>query len=200
MCKVNCAVTGSSEGAVNDPKCPLLPTFRDSVFKKIEKMTAPGAKCFGCKVIIQGDNAGPHQDATFLNGVKEHCELKGDWCWEPQAAQMSHMNVLDLSAFTCMSCRHTEKCRDSQGSKVLQEDEIWENAVNVWNELPNWKIASAYIQAYRIAGKVIKAKGNNNFIGSGGDGIHCHVNSDFKPTCDGGLARKDGKVIEPPNN
>ena len=36
--KVNCAVTGSSEGTVNDPKCPLLPIFCDCIFKKIEKI------------------------------------------------------------------------------------------------------------------------------------------------------------------
>jgi hypothetical protein len=42
----------------------------------------------------------------------------------------------------------------STGPWVLPEDEPWQNAQDVWNELPNSKVASAYIQAYRIAGNV----------------------------------------------
>jgi hypothetical protein len=47
---------------------------------------------------------------------------------------------------------------------MLPEDEIWQNAQDVWKELPNSKVASAYVQAYRIADKVIQAKGDNKFL------------------------------------
>ena len=72
--------------------------------------------------------------------------------------------------------------------------------MDVWRELENWKIASAHVQAHQIAGEVIKAKGNDDFIGSGGGGIHCNVSSDYKPNHFGGLERKDGKHIDPPAN
>jgi hypothetical protein len=87
---------------------------------------------------------------------------------------MPHMNVLDLSVFPCMSRRHTEACRETGGSKVLSVDEIWENAEKIWRDLRNCNIASAYIQAHRIASKVIREKGNNSFCGAGGD-LHCKI-------------------------
>ena len=193
---VDCAVTGSNNGSVDDPKCPLLPIFKDIIFPMVEAMVAPSGKYPGYTVVFQGDNAGPHQDATFLNGVRDHCRGKG-WHWEPQAAQMPHMNVLDLSVFPCMSRRHIARSRECGGLHVLDEDQIWETANHVWNNLENDKISSAYIQAYRIADKVIKAKGSNDFLGNGGS-IHTDVRKDFYKTDAGGLARKDKKRIAAP--
>jgi hypothetical protein len=43
---------------------------------------------------------------------------------------------------------------------------------------------SAYVQAYRIADKVIGAKGDNAFLGSGGN-IHCGIRKDFNFTANG---------------
>jgi hypothetical protein len=158
-------------------------------------MVCQEGKYAGYTPIFQGDNAGPHQDSKFLNGVKEYCEQKG-WHWQSQAAQMPRMNVLDLSVFQCMSTRHTDKSRESGGSKVLSEAEIWKNAESVWKELPNCMVASGYVQAYRIAEKVIKEKGDNRFLGAGGS-IHTNVRTDFYET-DSGLARKDKEQISAP--
>jgi hypothetical protein len=55
--------------------------------------------------------------------------------------------------------------------------------------MSNCKFASGYIQAYRIAEKVIKEKGDNKFLGAGGR-IKSNVRTDFYET-DNGLARKD---------
>ena len=97
---VDCAVTGSSPGTPSDPKCPLLPIFQNIIFPRIESMVGPGGKYEGYTPVFQGDNAGPHQDATYVNTVKQYCNDRG-WYWEPQAPQMPHMNVLDLSVFPC---------------------------------------------------------------------------------------------------
>ena len=80
---------------------------------------------------------------------------------------------------------------------LIGEDEIWAAAEEVWMRLENWKIASAYIQAHRIAKKVIAAKGDNTFLGGGGS-IHVGVGDDFVAS-DDGLTRKDGKTIPPPD-
>ncbi len=110
---------------------------------------------------------------------------------------MPHMNVLDLSVFPCMSRHHINKSRECGGMKVLSQEEIWSNAQQVWTSLANSKVASAYIQAHRIAGKVIKAKGDNKFLGSDGS-IHTGVRNDFRDTVDGALVRKDQKYIDAP--
>ena len=72
---------------------------------------------------------------------------------------------------------------------------IWTNAESVWKELPNCNIASGYIQAYRIAKKVIEEKGDNKFLGFGS--IHTNVTTDFYKT-DNGMARKDREKISAP--
>ncbi|KAG7356055.1 hypothetical protein IV203_000741 [Nitzschia inconspicua] len=46
----------------------------------------------------QGDNAGPHIDAEYINYVKGYCVEKG-WVWAPQAPPMPHANNLDLAIF-----------------------------------------------------------------------------------------------------
>jgi hypothetical protein len=61
---------------------------------------------------------------------------------------------------------------------------------DAWKELPNSKVASAYAQAYRIADKVIQAKGDNKFLGPSGS-IHCGIGNDFK---------FNKKTITAPNN
>jgi hypothetical protein len=79
---------------------------------------------------------------------------------------------------------------------VLPEVEIWKNAESVWNKLPSCKVASGYIQAYRIEEKVIKEKGDNKFLGVGGS-IHTKVREDFYET-DNGLAGKGKEKIRAP--
>ena len=60
-------------------------------------------------------------------------------------------------------------------------------------------MASGYIQSYRIAADVIKAKGDNKFLGVGGSvggTTHDGVRADFKDNTNRiGLTRKDGRVF-----
>ena len=149
--------------------------------------------------MFQGNNAGPHEEQAHLKFVGDCCDERG-WHWEPQALQMPHMNNLDLSVFPMMSRRHTQMARDRGGLHVLKEDEIWEATELVWKELPNSKIASGFVQAHRIAKKVVAAKGDNNFLGPSGKnstGIGSNVRRDFEAT-KMGLKRKDGKKIAAP--
>jgi hypothetical protein len=89
--------------------------------------------------------------------VTEYCTDKG-WHWEPQAAQMPHMNVLNLLVLPSMSWRHIiAKGRERGGLGVLSEHQLWETAMGVWMELLNANIASGFIQAHQIASQVIKA-------------------------------------------
>ena len=60
--------------------------------------------------MIQGDNAGPHTDAEYVAFCTETCNEQG-WHWEPQAAQMPHMNNLDLAVFPKMSKNHGDLLR-----------------------------------------------------------------------------------------
>jgi hypothetical protein len=84
----------------------------------IEMEVGPGGKYEGFIPIIQGDNAGPHEDGTCKSFVQDFCTSRG-WHWEPQAAQMPHMNVLNLSVFPTVSRRHTQLARKRGDLKVL---------------------------------------------------------------------------------
>jgi hypothetical protein len=193
--KVDCAVTGSSPGTADDPKFPLIEVFRHHIFPQVSIMIGAGGKYEGYIPVFQGDNAGPHQEESYVRYVTDYCSDRG-WHWEPQAPQMPHLNVLDLSVFPAMSRRHTALARARGGLCVLKEDEIWAAANQVWNDLPSSKIASGYIQAFRLAKKVIEVRGDNAFLGSSGS-IHVGIRKDFVETATG-LRRKDGKVLRAP--
>ena len=67
--------------------------------------------------------------------------------------------------------------------------------MEVWKELTSAKVASGYIQAYRIAADVIKAKGDNKFLVVGGT-PHNGVRAYFKENATrSGLTIKDGCVF-----
>ena len=146
--------------------------------------------------MIQGDNAGPHNDATYLNFVKQYCTREGGY-WEPQGPQMPHMNVLDLSVFPNMSRRHTQLARDHYGMHVLKEDEIFDVAQQVYDNLPSSKIASGFIQAHRLAKRVIEHGGDNCFLSGGSGGISTGVTKDFDETSNG-LTRRDAQTFPSP--
>ena len=117
----------------------------------------------GYKVIFQGDNAGPHREQAYFDFVTSYCRKKG-WYWKPQALQMPHMNNLDLSVFPCMSRRHTQLAREQNRQRMLTEDQIWDTAKSLWDCLPSSKTASGFIQAHRIAQRVIEFHGSNTFL------------------------------------
>jgi hypothetical protein len=191
---VDCAVTGSNSGTADNPKFPLTRYFDNVIFPQIKDLVGMGGRYEGYTVIIQGDNAGPHQESDFMTHVTEYCNREG-WHWEPQAPQMPHMNVLDLSVFPNMSRRHAKLAREHHGPHMLTEDEIWTTAEKVWRDLEHSKIASGFIQAHRIASKVIDAAGDNSFLASAAGGIHANVRTDFYETSTG-MKRKDGILQE----
>ena len=125
----------------------------------------------------------------------EACQQE-EWVWEPQAPQMPHSNVLNLSVFPAISRRHCAIVRKTGGLHVVKEDTIWEAAQQVWADLPNCKIARGYVHAYRLMEKVIADKGDNAFLGKE-KGLSCEIRKDFHDTL-WGIRRKDGKTIAPP--
>ena len=176
---VDTCVTGSDEGTSDNPKFALKALFKDIILPRIADLVRE--KYPGYIPIIQGDNAGPHQDKEFLNFVKGECEQRG-WHWKPQAPQMPHINNLDLTVFPAMSKKHTHLLRQ-YSKKVASNDTIWETAQAVWNSLDSASIARGFVLATRIAKKVIDNHGSNVFLRKGG--LHCDVRSDFKNTDEG---------------
>ena len=191
---VDCAVTGSSDGTADDPKFALSRLFENYIRVRVKKLVCPGGKFEGYQVVFQGDSAGPHIEEGYMRIIQQMCEEEG-WWWENQAAQMPHMNVLDLSVFPDMSRRHCALARASGGLCVLKEDEIWEAAEQVWRDLPNCKIASAYCHAYRIGEEVVRQKGDNRFLGER-SGISFGVRGEYHETATG-VERRDGKRSPP---
>lgn len=162
----------------------------------VEALVAPGGRFAVFTVVLQGDQAGPHEEKHFVTSLKTLIEPLG-WFLEPQAPQMAHSIVLDLAVFPAMSKRHSALTRTSVGGKVLKKDEIWDAALKVWKQLPSCKIARGFLQAHRLMAKVIKEKGGNSFVGRGCTGMSCGGTADFNDTVDG-IRRKDGARIGSP--
>ena len=77
----------------------------------------------GFAPVIQGGNAGPHQDAKCYNYVVNFCKAK-QWLWETKGPQMPHMNELGLAVFPAVSRRHIHLIWSPRGMPVAKEDEI----------------------------------------------------------------------------
>ena len=63
-------VTGSLCGTADDPRFAFLTYFEGLVFEAVKDLVKDGGKFESYTPVIQGDNAGPHQDATFKRGVE----------------------------------------------------------------------------------------------------------------------------------
>ena len=190
---VDTTVTGSALGTSKDQTFPLKPVFEHSVFPNLDDLVKPGGIFEGYTVIIQGDQAGPHEEDYFVRYMRLGCSKRG-WCFEPQSPQSPHLNNLDLAVFPAMSRRlSTESRRRNQ--RVLKKDEIWACAFEVWKQLPSCKIARGFVQVRRLAEKVLASKGENGFLREKGKkGLHCGVSADFHDTTDG-IRRKDSKTF-----
>jgi hypothetical protein len=178
---VDCNVTGSDEGTASSPKFALMGLFKGTIFPMVSKLVGPGGRYEGYIPVFQGDNAGPHQDATFKRCVEDQCSEKG-WKWEPQAPQMPHMNNLDLAVFPAMSKRHSDLLAE-HGNTVAACDTIWEAAEKVWKGLDSPSIARGFVLAYRLAKRVVEYKGSNEFLCD--KQFHCGVRKDYRNTADG---------------
>ena len=145
-------------------------------------------------VIIQGDQAGPHEEDGFVRFMRSYCSEMG-WCFEPQSPQSPHLNNLDLAVFPALSKRYSARARQN-GLRLLRPQEIWETSLQAWAELPSCKIARALVLAYRLAKKVVEEGGDNNFLrGKGSKGLHSGISKDFYDT-NTGIERKDGQKFE----
>jgi hypothetical protein len=78
--------------------------------------------------------------------------------------------------------RHTQLLRQ-HGNYVNPNDQIWKAAQEVWNDLESSVIARGFVLAYRIAAKVIKGEGGNDFLNNAD--FHCEVHKDFANTARG---------------
>ena len=127
MADVN--VTGSDSGTSDNPKFSLMSLFAQVIFPRLQEITGPGGKYEGYVPIIQGDNAGPHQDTTFQQYMTSYCNQQG-WYSEPQAAQMPYINNLDLSVFPMMSKKHSALLKEHSNT-VPSTDKIYQTAEDV---------------------------------------------------------------------
>jgi hypothetical protein len=188
---VDCTVTGSDPGTSSDPKFPLKKLFNEHVFPRLDQLVGPGGRFQGYTVIIQGDQAGPHEEDEFVWYMRLLCVRRG-WCFEPQSPQSPHLNNLDLAVFPAMSTRHSILSR-KKGLRVMNKEEVWDAAMQVWNELSSSVIARGFVQVHRLAQKVVQANGANGFLHAKGDqGLHCGIKKDFHDTEDG-IKRRDNR-------
>ena len=92
---------------------------------------------------------------------------------------MPHANNLDLAVFPAMSKRHSALLQQYSNT-VAPVEEIHSAAVDVWSALESSTIARGFVLAHRIAKKVIKAKGGNEFLQK--YDFHSSVRADFYNT------------------
>ena len=121
---------------------------------------------------------GPHQEGNYSSWLKEQFDNLG-WHLKLQAPQGPYTNALDLAIFPSMSKRHSENLQ-LYNNTAATKDKIWSTTESVWNRLSSADVARAFVQAYRVMGKVIEEGGNNHWLQNGGP--HLDVRRDFVDT------------------
>ena len=91
-------MTGSNDWTLGDPKFSMKMIFKEIIFIQIKTLLSKGGEFGNISVIIQGGQAGPHENRVFRKFLDDYCNTKV-WKWQPQAPQMPHANMLDLSIF-----------------------------------------------------------------------------------------------------
>jgi hypothetical protein len=74
---VDCCVTRSTQGTIDDPKFALKHMFKFYVFPVLLRLVGLGGEYEGYTIIIQGDNAGRHGKSAYIKFVTEYCASKG---------------------------------------------------------------------------------------------------------------------------
>jgi len=111
-------------------------------------------------VIIQGDQAGSHEEVGFVKFVRSYCSEMG-WCFEPQSP---HLKNLDVAVFPALSKRYSARARQNGLRLLLRPQEIWEASLQAWVELPSCEIAQALVLAYRLAESCGRAVTTSFFV------------------------------------
>ncbi len=122
---------------------------------------------------------GPHKEGGFHQWLTSELEKRG-WHLELQAPQEPYINVLDLQVFPAMSKKHSELLQIFSNTQADNE-RIWKIALlEIWKGITSAMIARAFILAYRIMSKIVKTKGDTEWLKNGTS--HCHVRRDFFDT------------------
>ncbi len=77
------------------------------------------------------------------------------------AFKIAGSNALGLAIFPGMSKRHSETLQNLSNTAATQEV-IWKVVDEVWGRASSSDVARAFIQAYRVMGKIITEGGNNH--------------------------------------
>ena len=191
---VDCELTGSSTGTSDRPKFSLLNLFRECVVEQVAIIVGEGGPFEGHTPIFTHDNGGPHIEEGFVEYMEGVCDEKG-WGWFPQSPQSPYLNPCDLYLFPMMSRRHSTLLRTHHGRSMPTKDQIWTHAKGVFWELASALIAMAFVQTYRVAGRVIEERGGNHFLNEGKVHVGVRKNFDVTPT---GIKPKAGHGPFPP--
>jgi hypothetical protein len=180
-------VTGSNRGTSTKPKYALKDLWEHKLLKRIDAMVARDGPYPGYYVVLQQDGAGPHKEGDFSAYLNAEVASRPKWRRVDQGANGPYMNSLDAVVFPAMSKRHSKLLQQNNNTAV-SKDKIMRTAEKVWEDLPSYIIARAFIQIYRLMKVVISSGGNNQWLSRGAP--HLNVRGDFYKTKKGCAPKK----------
>jgi len=128
-----CGGTSSRSGKA---KFSLLDWFLEAELPRLDDVAAELETKLGKKIVMhhQMDGAGPHTDAKSLEVLDKQFAQRG-WILRFQPANSPLTNANGACVFPCMSKAATADQGLSNGSVVLQAEELWSTVQKVWNNL-----------------------------------------------------------------
>ncbi len=158
-------VTGSTTTKNGKDKFALTEFFKNTELPNLKQLAMEVERDTNKRVVVryQMDGAGPHQDAGLQDFLRNKFDSH-EWILKSQPAQSPLTNIDDFCIFPAMSKMVTNKQGNSNASKVLQTEQLWDFIQTCWNEFPLETVAHAYAGHHQIVNAIARDEGGDAFV------------------------------------
>ena len=163
----NVELTGCSNGTEKDPKMSLLEQYEETIMPAINEKVIQRYNNGGMRdvcVVLQEDNAGLHNNKTYIAGKKALFDAGGHILFN-QPPQSPTTNVHDFTIFPMMSKRCSREQSLTYGSRVMKGEELNKTVMKVWRDestLP--AISRGFAGHHQVVCAILEHEGDNNYL------------------------------------
>jgi hypothetical protein len=193
-------IKATSEGTTKEPKFLLLKYNQETEIPKLDELAAELSVKHNCRIAIryQVDGAGPHTDTKLMASLRKDFDDRG-WLFTFQPPNSPLTNVKDACIFPAMSKSVTWEQAATNGSLVLEGEQLWECVQRVWQKLEHDVIGRSYLGHHQIVNAIVRDKGGDQFVRDK-KGMHFGVRKLSVPYYDGDATVPAGvHVVEMPD-
>ena len=174
-------VTGSTQVSKKGrPKFSLMHDYFPLEINQLETLIRDLIAEYHVDVIVryQYDGAGPHTDTVLKRYIQKEFGERG-WIFAQQPSQSPLTNILDCSVFPSLSKLVSTLQGFSKGSRVMDNDDLWDIVQTAFKKLPLDTVGRAFVHHVQMVNAINRNNGGDAYHKEGG--LHCGVRKAFAP-------------------